>query len=617
LYEKENLKKECNSEKKKSLNPSIFTDSYKMQQALVISLIIGLIIVLYKDLIRPVIAFFIIALVLLITDTIDTKDFMAGFANEQILVVLILIMLSDVIQRTAVVDLAFQNVFKPSLSYRRFLALLGILVAPVSAFVNNTPLVAILMPYVYDWSKKKGIAPSKVLIPLSYLTILGGTITLVGTSTNLVVNGFVTDAGYESLGMFDFTLVGASVAVVGILYIVFIGPSLLPDRKDAISDFREKSREYVTETILTPKSALIGKTVEEAGLRKLKGLFLVEIIRGEERIAPVSPVQSLEANDKLIFAGETSTILDLIKTNNGIELPNSAKLSNSESMEVKEVVISSNSDLIGKIVKDTNFRGKYDSAIIAINRNGERITGKLGEVQLQSGDLLLLITGDDFENRASEEQDFYIISSVDKIHKMALYKTYTVLLGTVAAFVTSALGYLSLFESLLILMSLIAAMQIVRFNDIKRSFDVDMYLILVLALSFGKAIVNTGLDKEISGAMLEIVKPVGSNIAALAFVYLATNILAMMVTNKAAVAIMFPVALSTAKTLGIEPTPFFLAIAFAGCAEFMTPYGYQTNLMVYGPGGYKFRDYMKIGWGLSLTFFVVAVSLLGWMYDLW
>lgn len=588
-----------------------------MQQALVISLIIGLIIVLYKDLIRPVIAFFIIALVLLITDTIDTKDFMAGFANEQILVVLILIMLSDVIQRTAVVDLAFQNVFKPSLSYRRFLALLGILVTPVSAFVNNTPLVAILMPYVYDWSKKKGIAPSKVLIPLSYLTILGGTITLVGTSTNLVVNGFVTDAGYESLGMFDFTLVGASVAVVGILYIVFIGPSLLPDRKDAISDFREKSREYVTETFLTPKSALIGKTVEEAGLRKLKGLFLVEIIRGEEKIAPVSPVQSLEANDKLIFAGETSTILDLIKTNNGIELPNSAKLSNSESMEVKEVVISSNSDLIGKIVKDTNFRGKYDSAIIAINRNGERITGKLGEVQLQSGDLLLLITGDDFENRASEEQDFYIISSVDKIHKMALYKTYTVLLGTVAAFVTSALGYLSLFESLLILMSLIAAMQIVRFNDIKRSFDVDMYLILVLALSFGKAIVNTGLDKEISGAMLEIVKPVGSNIAALAFVYLATNILAMMVTNKAAVAIMFPVALSTAKTLGIEPTPFFLAIAFAGCAEFMTPYGYQTNLMVYGPGGYKFRDYMKIGWGLSLTFFVVAVSLLGWMYDLW
>ena len=588
-----------------------------MHQALVISLIIGLIVVLYKDLVRPVIAFFIIALVLLITDTINTKDFMGGFANEQILVVLILIMLSDVIQRTAVMDLAFKNIFKPSMSYRGFLTLLGFVVAPISAFVNNTPLVAILMPYVYDWSKKKGISASKVLIPLSYITILGGTITLVGTSTNLVVNGFVVDAGYPSLGMFDFTIVGASVAVVGILYIAFLGPKLLPDRKDALSSFREKSREYVTETFLKSNSPLIGKTVEEAGLRKLQGLFLVEIIRGEERIAPVSPKQSLEANDKLIFAGETSTILELIKTNNGIELPDSTRLSKSESMDVKEIVISSNSDLIGKIVKETNFRGKYDAAIIAINRNGERITGKLGEVELMTGDLLLLITGDAFEERSSNEQDFHIISSVDKIHKIPLYKTYTVLLGTAAAFVVSAIGWLSLFESLLILMSIIAMMQIVRFNDLKRSFDVDMYLILVLALSLGKAIVNSGLDKEISAGMLNVVEPIGSNIAALAIIYLVTNILAMLVTNKAAVAIMFPVALSAAKTLGLDPTPFFLAIAFAGCAEFMTPYGYQTNLMVYGPGGYKFKDYIKIGWGLSLIYFVVAVSILGYLYDLW
>lgn len=588
-----------------------------MHQAIVISLIIGLIIVLYKDLIRPVIAFFIVALVLLVTEVISTKDLMAGFANEQILVVLILIMLSDVIQRTAVVDLVFHNIFKPTMAYRTFLTVLGFLVAPISAFVNNTPLVAILMPYVYDWSKKKGISPSKVLIPLSYITILGGTITLVGTSTNLVVNGFVVDAGYPSLGMFDFTMVGIPIAIVGILYIVFIGSRLLPDRKDALSSFKEKSREYVTETILNAKSSLIGKTVEEAGLRKLQGLFLVEIIRGEERIAPVSPKQSLEANDKLIFAGETSTIIELIKANNGIELPNSTKLSKDENMEVVEIVISANSDLIGKIVRDTNFRGKYDAAIIAINRNGERITGKLGEVELKSGDLLLLLTGDKFQNRAIDEQDFYIISIVDKIHKMLPYKTYTVLFGTVLAFLSAAMGWTSLFESLLMLMSLIAAMQIVRFNDIKRSFDVDMYLILVLALSLGKAIVNSGLDDEISNSLLNVVKPIGSNIAALAIIYLITNILAMLVTNKAAVAIMFPVALSASQTLGIHPEPFFLAIAFAGCAEFMTPYGYQTNLMVYGPGGYKFKDYIRVGWGLSLLFFVTAVSILGYIYDLW
>jgi di/tricarboxylate transporter len=588
-----------------------------MHQAIVISLILGLIIVLYKDLIRPVIAFFIVALVLLVTEVIATKDLMAGFANEQILVVLILIMLSDVIQRTAVVDLVFHTIFKPTIAYRSFLTLLGFIVAPISAFVNNTPLVAILMPYVYDWSKKKGISPSKVLIPLSYITILGGTITLVGTSTNLVVNGFVVDAGYPSLGMFDFTMIGIPIAIIGILYIAFLGPYLLPDRKDALSTFKEKSREYVTETILNANSSLIGKSVEEAGLRKLQGLFLVEIIRGEERIAPVSPKQNLEANDKLIFAGETATIIDLIKTNNGIELPNSTKFSKSESMEVVEIVISANSDLIGKIVRDTNFRGKYDAAIIAINRNGERITGKLGEVELQTGDLLLLLTGDKFEYRATDEQDFYIISIIDKIHQMKPYKTYTVLAGTVLTFVSAAIGWTSLFEGLLLLMTLIAAMQIVRFNDIKRSFDVDMYLILVLALSLGKAIVNSGLDKEISNSLLNVVEPIGSNIAALALIYLITNILAMLVTNKAAVAIMFPVALSAAKTLGLDPTPFFLAIAFAGCAEFMTPYGYQTNLMVYGPGGYKFKDYIKFGWGLSLLFFITAVSILGYLYDLW
>ncbi len=556
-------------------------------------------------------------MVLLVTEVIATKDLMAGFANEQILVVLILIMLSDVIQRTAVVDLVFHRIFKPSMAYRSFLTLLGFLVAPISAFVNNTPLVAILMPYVYDWSKKKGISPSKVLIPLSYITILGGTITLVGTSTNLVVNGFVVDAGYPSLGMFDFTMIGVPIAIIGILYIAFLGPYLLPDRKDALSSFKEKSREYVTETILNSKSPLIGKSVEEAGLRKLQGLFLVEIIRGEERIAPVSPKQNLEANDKLIFAGETATIIDLIKSNNGIELPNSTKLTKDESMEVVEIVISASSDLIGKVVRDTNFRGKYDAAIIAINRNGERITGKLGEVELQTGDLLLLLTGDKFQNRATDEQDFYIISIVDKIHKMKPYKTYTVMLGTVLTFVSAAMGWTSLFEGLLLLMTLIAAMQIVRFNDIKRSFDVDMYLILVLALSLGKAIVNSGLDKEISNSLLNVVEPIGSNIAALALIYLITNILAMLVTNKAAVAIMFPVALSAANTLGLDPTPFFLAIAFAGCAEFMTPYGYQTNLMVYGPGGYKFKDYIKFGWGLSLLFFVTAVSILGYLYDLW
>lgn len=587
------------------------------QGTLVIGVIGMLIVVLYYDLIRPVIVFFLCALLFLVTGIIDSKEMMSGFANEQIMVVLLLLLLSDIIQKTSVLDVVFRNVFKPDLSYRSFLAKMSTIVSSISGFVNNTPLVAIMMPYVYDWARKKNISPSKVLIPLSYATILGGTITLVGTSTNLVVNGFATDAGLPSLGMFDFTAVGVPLTIIGVLYLTFFSGRLLPDRKDALSDFKEKSREYIVETQIPSGSPLIGKTVEEGGLRKLQGLFLVEILRGEERISPVSPKQTIYVNDILIFAGATSTIIELLKSNTGIVLPKYSSLPDQEEMQVVEVVIASHSDLIGKIVKETNFRGKYDSAIVAINRNGERITGKLGEVELQAGDLLLLVTGRDFEARASDEQDFFLISKLKEIHNVSTGKVLTLFGGTISVFVLSSLGILSLFEGLLILMCVIAAIRLVRFNEIKKSFDIDLYLILVLSLGLGKAITNSGLDQVLASTIISGAKPIGSPLAVLAMVYLLTNILAMLVTNKAAVAIMFPVALAASKSIGADPTPFILALAFAGSAEFMTPYGYQTNLMVYGPGGYKFRDYIKMGWGLSLIYFIVSVTILGYIYKLY
>jgi len=588
-----------------------------LSQVVVIAVIIGLIVVLYLDLIRPVIAFFLSSLILLISGVIDSKDLMHGFSNEQIVVVILLLLLSDIIQRTGVLDIAFRNIFTPTISYRGFLARMSTIVTGVSGFVNNTPLVAILMPYVYNWAKKKNISPSKVLIPLSYATILGGTITLVGTSTNLVVNGFVTDAGYPSLGMFDFTITGIVVASVGAVYLIFIAPLLLPDRKDALSSFKEKSREYMVETFLKKGSAMIGKTVEEAGLRKLQGLFLVEIVRGDERLAPVSPKQTLFEDDILIFAGATETIAELLKTDNGLELPKYTQLPDQEAMQIVEVVVSANSDLIGKIVKETNFRGKFDAAIVAINRDGERITGKLGDVELQSGDLILLLTGKDFSTRAKEEQDFYIISTVQEVHNIAGWKTFTILAGTALSFIAAAIGWMTLFQALLLLMCVIVFIRVVKFNEIKHSFDVDLYLILILALSLGKAIVNTGLDKEIAGGMISLVEPLKSPLAVLACIYLLTNVLAMLVTNKGAVAIMFPVAIAAAASLELSYLPFVLAIAFAGSAEFMTPYGYQTNLMVYGPGGYKFKDYIKAGWGLSLLNMIVVVLMLGYLFQLW
>jgi len=586
------------------------------QEYFVLGIIFFLFVFLYFEIIRPVFVFFICALSLLVFGVIESNELMAGFANEQLAVVVLLLLLSDVIQKTSALEILFLSLFKLSLSYKLFLTKMGYFVAGASAFVNNTPLVAIMLPYVYDWAKRKNISPSKVLIPLSYATILGGTITLVGTSTNLVVNSFVVESGHESLKMFDFTVVGIPITILGVLYMVLFANRILPDRKDAISSFKEKSREYVTETLVQDKSQLIGKTVEEAGLRKLEGLFLVEILRGEERIAPVSPKQTILKDDVLIFAGATNTIIDLIKSNNGLSLPKYTNLPGQESSTIVESVISVNSDLLGKLVKDTNFRGKYDAAIIAINRNGGRISGKIGDVELQSGDLLLMLTGKEFSTRSDDEQDFYVVSQVKEIHTINPLKVIALFAGIVAIFVLSALGVFTLFKGLLLLMLMIGAFRMVKFSELKKSFDVDLYLILVLALCLGKAVMKSGLDIRISNSIIESTDQLGGAFGALAVIYLITNILAMLVTNKAAVAIMFPVALAAATTLKTDPTPFFLAIAFAGCAEFMTPYGYQTNLMVYGPGGYKFRDYIKAGWMLSLLVMISAVTILGFAYKL-
>lgn len=587
------------------------------QVIIVIIVILFLIISLYKDLMRPVMIFFIASITFFASGIIDAKDLLSGFANEQIVVVLLLLILSDIIQKTGILDITLKGTFSEKISYKSFLARMLPSIAGVSAFVNNTPLVAIMMPYVYNWAKKKGVSTSKVLIPLSYATILGGTITLVGTSTNLVVNGFTVDAGLKPLGMFDFTYVGIPVTVLGILYLFFIGPRLLPDRKDALSEFSQNSREYLTETQVPAGSTFIGKTVEQAGLRNLRGLFLVEIIRKETKITPAPPTEIIRQDDILIFAGETSTLIDLLKNPNDLILPVHSSMLQQKYAEIVEVVVAGDSPLIGKIVKEGNFRAKFDSAIVGISRNGERISGKIGEVKLRAGDLLLLVTGRDFYVRTEGSGDIYIISKIRELSNFRKEKIWIFAGATLAAFLLPAFGILTLFKTLLLLMVLIAALGIVRLSDLKRSIDVDLFIILALSIGIGKAVSKSGADKLFAENIINLFQPFNSSVAILLGIYLVTNILAMLVTNKAAVAITFPIAIATAAKLGIDPKPFILAVAFAGCAEFMTPYGYQTNLMVYGPGGYKFKDYIRVGWGLTLLFMLTCVGVLGYLYKLY
>ncbi len=590
----------------------------ELQQLVVLMIIIGMMIALFKDIAKPVLIFLVANILFLMTGISSSSDMLAGFANEQLLSVLLLLVVSDIIRKSGLLDVVFRSLFPPQLSYRGFLLRKSLVVTTISGFVNNTPLVAILMPYVYEWCRKKNLSPSKVMLPLSYATILGGTLTLIGTSTNLVVNGFVTEAGFKPLAFTDFTPPGIGIACIGVIYLVFIMPRFLPDREGLLENYNQSLREYIVETYISAKSPLIDKTIEQAGLRHLKGLYLAEIIRGEELIPAVGPTEKIMAGDILIFAGETSTIVDLLQSNPGLSVPGSIMKEGKEKANVVECIVSSQSNLIGQTFRESNFRALFNASVVAISRNGERLRGKLGEQVLQQGDLLLLMTGHDFEERSNATNDIFVINRLRDITNFSLKKSLFLGVSIISAFILSALGVLTLFKALLLILCLIGLLKFGRYTDLKNSLDLDLFFVLALSLGFAKAMHNSGLDATIATMIKESALQLNHPVALLFIVYLATNVLSMLVSNKAGVAIMFPVTVSLLKLMNIaDPTPYFLAIAFAGSAEFMTPYGYQTNLMVYGPGGYRFADYIRSGWVLSLMCMCVSVSILAAIYHLW
>lgn len=588
------------------------------QQILVLGVILSMMTALFKNIAKPVLIFLAANIIFLLTGVTNSTDMLSGLANEQLISVLLLLVISDVLRKSGLLDVAFKPLFPSHISYRSFLLRKSAVVTFISGFVNNTPLVAILMPYVYEWCQKKQISPSRVMLPLSYATILGGTLTLVGTSTNLVVNGFVTEAKFKPLQFFDFTLPGLGVAFVGVIYLVFLMPRFLPDRKGLLENYQQSMREYIVETFIANNSPLVDKSIEQAGLRNLKGLYLAEIIRGEELIPAVAPNEKLEAGDVLIFAGETGTIVDLLQSNPGLSLPGSIMKEGQEKANVVECIISAQSALIGQTFRESNFRALFDASVVAVSRNGERLRGKLGELRLEQGDLLLLMTGHDFDNRSNASNDLFVINRLKDITNFSPVKSAILGVGIVGLLVLSAMGVFTLFKALLIILCLIGILNFGRYNELKNSLDLDLFFVLALSLGFAKAMHNSGLDATIAAFIKESALQLNHPVALLAIVYLATNILSMLVSNKAGVAIMFPVTVSLLQLMQIaEPKPYFLAIAFAGSAEFMTPYGYQTNLMVYGPGGYQFRDYIRAGWVLSISCMLVSVTILASIYGLW
>lgn len=588
---------------------------------LVFIAIVFIIVSLYRELFGPAFTFLLAILFLGVFNVLTPKEILAGLGNEQVAVILLLLVLGDTVRKTAIIERIFDRMFRSARSYNGFLSRMMIIVAAFSSMLNNTPLVAMMMPYVHSWCKRNNYSPSKFLIPLSYAAILGGSATLIGTSTNLIVAGMVDEFRQENieilphlepLRMFDFVYVGVPMIIVGFLYILLVGKHLLPDRKPA-DEVISGGRKYFIEARIRRGSYLIGKQLGKTNLRNMKGLVLAEIIRETYSIQAYHADIVIMEGDILVFAGDTKNIAELVESEPGIVVSEIGMMARAKKAEVIEIVVSQNSSLIGKEVQEINFRAKYDAAVLAVHRNGEHISSKIGIVELRAGDVLLLYAGAAFYSRVQSSQDFYFISKVKDFVKIENYKIFILLGGLVLAIVLSALGFLSLFKGLLILIVLAMIFKITTPKELPKSLDYNLALIIVLSLALGTAMIKTNAAELLANAVISLFMPLG-RVGVLFGIYLITTVLAAYITNKASVGIIFPIAIAVAGSLNVSPTPFILAVAYASAANFMTPIGYQTNLMVYGPGNYSFNDFFKVGAPLTVLYMITTIIILSLMY---
>lgn len=540
---------------------------------------------------------------------------LSSLSNKSLLTIFLLIFITSALRKhfnlLGLMDKLFRSISSP----RRFLIAMTSSVAALSSVVNNTPIVALMIPYVYDWSRKRDLSPSRFLIPLSYAATLGGTITVIGTSTNLVLNGLLEANTLPVLGFGDFLIPGLIVTCLGVLYLSLFGHRLLADRKDVLQDFKSNRREYIVETVLHANSDKVGKSVADAGLRNLDGVFLVEIYRRGKLISPVTPEEQLEAGDMLYFAGEVDEIVDLLKGENGFEIAKREKFATTDVLEVVEVLIPITSDLAGKKVRDTNFRERYDAAIVAIHRDGRRLGGRIGDVELEFGDLLLLTTGARFKSEIQSSKNLYTVSFMEKIEGNGKPGKIFVGIGALLGIAGMFAGFLDLFSFLLIILVLLASFGFFSAQDLRKDVNSDLLVILVSAVALGTTLIHTGTAAWISDNMVGLLEG-ASPLAILISLMLLTVILTSFVTNVAAVAVAFPIVAAIVSESGFDGTPFYLALAYGASASFLTPVSYQTNLMVYGPGGYKSSDFMRVGVPLTIIYLVSIVAYLATRYQI-
>ncbi|MEO6819292.1 MAG: SLC13 family permease [Ginsengibacter sp.] len=590
--------------------------SQEWQQIIVITVTVLLIFFLFWEKVKPSFVFFAAVFIFLITGIVDTKGFLNSLANESILSIFLLIFITAGLRNHFNIIGWLDKLFGKTSNPRSFMFRMTAGVTAMSAFLNNTPIVALLMPYVYQWAKKHKISPGKFLIPLSYAAIIGGMITVIGTSTNLVLNGLIESKNGVPLGLFDYLYPGLLVSIAGIIFLYLFGLKLLPNRKDLLESNAKLSREYLVETRVTPGSSLIGKSVIDANLRNLTGIYLFEIARNGNIITPVNPDEIIQSNDALFFAGETQNIMELLERDNELSLPMPGGQEVDHKHNIIETVIPINSELAGKTLKQLEFRENYDAAVVAIHRNGAKLRGKIGEIEMQAGDLLMISAGKNFRQQLNARPNLYLVSVLTHVEdaKPLVKSGFAVIL--IVVITGMVLGYLNLFLALMIITAYMVVGQLLTISEIKKQLDMDLLMILVASLTFSKAIIDSGTAELISHNFISLFSGFG-NKGILIGLYLITLVLTTFITHVAAVSIIFPIAFSLGTTIpGMNMTALLLAISFAASASFHSPFSYQTNLMVYGPGGYKFKDFVKIGLPFTFIYSIIVLFFLILYYNI-
>lgn len=576
--------------------------------------VLGMIALLVREAVPPSVAVMGAVIVLLVAGIVTPAEALAGLANPAVITVAALYVLASGVQKTGALQPLVRAALGDGTGQRRALARLTGAVGG-RLFLNDTPIVAMLAPQVANWAEQGGRAPSQYLIPLSFATMLGGTITLLGTSTNLVVSGLLQSTGQRPLGLFEQSAVGLPVAIGGIVLIVLLAPVVLPRRSSPRRSFHEDLREFVVTMEVTARGPLDGLAVASGRLRNLQGVFLVEITRGAETITPVAPDTILRGGDQLTFAGRADTIVDL-QSMRGLRSaePEDVAGLDARGHTFAEAVIGPSSPLVGRTLKEVGFRATYQAAVVAVHRAGHRIRAKLGSVSLRVGDTLLVLADPGFVDRWRDREVFLLVAAVGGTPPAASRKAWLAGVMVLAVVVMGASGRIPLLEASLLAALALVALGVLTPGEARRAVDLDVMLVLAGSLGLAHALERSGLATHAATAVLAVSHTAGV-IGALVAVMVLVVGLGAVVTHIAATALVFPIAMSAAAAAGGDPRAFAIALAIAGSASFLTPIGHQVNTMVYGLGSYRFGDYARLGIPLTvLCLGITAAAVgLGWV----